>query len=85
MNTKSMQQNGFCTKGHVQNTTMCEKRERSFTMPIIYYLLHILLPLPVVSLIELDWNPLHWSMYTHLIGAIWVLYATVKLLKVLGR
>lgn len=85
MNTHKSNRNIPCTKGDNADTTVCEKREKSFTKPIIYWLLHVLLPLPVVSLFELEWNPLNWSIYTHLIGAIWVLYATKKLYDVIGR
>lgn len=79
------EQNRSCWKGVLANTTVCEKREKSFAKPFFYYFLHILLPLPIVSLAELEWNPLEWSVYTHLVGAVWVAYVTAKLIRVLGR
>lgn len=77
--------NASCWKGYVKDSTVCEKREKNYVKPILYYFFHILLPLPVIGLVELDLNPLNWSVYTHLIGAIWVLYATKKLFQVLAR
>lgn len=70
---------------HKKNNITGERRQVNFVKPFIYYFLEILLLLPVCGVFELDFNPLKWSGYSYTIAAIWILYITKHLVRVLAR
>lgn len=72
-------------KGFKKNNITCERRQVSYVKPFVYYFLQIILLLPVFGMVEMDLNPLRWSLFSYIVSAVWILYATNKLLHVLAR
>lgn len=68
-----------------KNNITCERRQASYVKPFVYFALQIVLLLPVFGIVEMDLNPLRWSVFSYFFAAIWVMYATYKLFRVLGR
>lgn len=64
---------------------VCERRQKSYIKPFIYYFLQILLLIPVLGLFAMNLNPLQWSNTFYLLSLVWILYATKKLFIVLAR
>lgn len=67
------------------NNITGERRQVSYVKPFIYYFLQIILLVPVFGMIEMDLNPFQWSLFSYIVSVVWILYATNKLLHVLGR
>ncbi len=71
--------------GNGKSNCICERRQKSYIKPFIYYFLQILLLIPVLGLFAMNLNPLHWSHFHYVLSLVWILYITKKLLMVLAR
>jgi FtsH-binding integral membrane protein len=72
-------------KINTKNGITCERRQVNFVKPFVYYVLQILLLVPVFGIIDLSFNPMKWSGICYVISAGWILYATKHLFRVLAR
>lgn len=68
-----------------KSNIVCERRQKSYVKPFIYYFLQILLLIPVFGIFAMNLNPLHWSNFHYVLSLVWILYATKKLFMVLER
>lgn len=73
-----------CYKNGKSNI-VCERRQKSYVKPFIYYFLQILLLIPVLGIFAMNLNPLQWSTFHYVLSLVWILYATKKLFMVLAR
>jgi hypothetical protein len=71
--------------GNGKSGIVCERRQKSYVKPFIYYCLQILLLIPVLGIFAMNLNPLHWSNFHYVLSLVWILYATKKLFTVLAR
>ena len=62
-----------------------ERRETNYVKPFFYYFLEVSILYPALSIAELSTNPFEWSVLSYTVGAIWALYSTKKLFRVLAR
>ena len=62
-----------------------ERREANYVKPFLYYFLEVSLLYPALSIAELTINPSQWSLVSYGVAAVWALYSTKKLFRVLGR
>lgn len=70
---------------NVRDNRTFERRKASYIKPFFYYFLQISLLIPIFGIIELNLNPLQWSVICYGVSAIWILYSTKNLLRVLAR
>jgi hypothetical protein len=72
-------------KGNRNSSLTCERRRVSYVKPFIYYFLQIILLVPIFGILEMDLNPLRWSLFSYAISAVWMFYITAKLFRILER
>lgn len=62
-----------------------ERRQGSIWKPFAYYFLELTLFFVVLSVFELNGDPLSWSVWSYLVLSVWVVHITKKLFKILER
>ena len=62
-----------------------ERRETNYVKPFLYYFLELSLLYPALSIAELNVDPFEWSGLSYGVAAVWALYSTKKLFRVLAR
>ena len=70
----------------MQRNFMEKRRKRpSFTVPVIFSLMEVVMMWLLLSLFNWEINPLEWNVYAYGVAVVWIIFSSVKLSIVLKR